>query len=153
MFANTVVSSKNLLEGILLQGRPIRTVLVSSFSVYGAGDLPRGGVVDENTPLESRPEKRDLYGQCKLRQEQLFWEYHRQKRLPLTVLRPGVIYGPRGSALSARNEPPVEFPAASYSCHSGISPAHTMPAAMVPAPSPAEPLHEPEVPAPETSNV
>jgi 2-alkyl-3-oxoalkanoate reductase len=102
MFANTVVSSKNLLEGILLQGRPIKTVLVSSFSVYGAADLPRGGVVDENTPLESRPEKRDLYGQCKLRQEQLFWEYHRQKRLPLTVLRPGVIYGPRGSALSAR---------------------------------------------------
>jgi nucleoside-diphosphate-sugar epimerase len=102
MFANTVVSSKNLLEGILLQGRPIKTVLVSSFSVYGAADLPRGGVVDETTPLESRPEKRDLYGQCKLRQEQLFWEYHRQKRVPLTVLRPGVIYGPRGSALSSR---------------------------------------------------
>jgi nucleoside-diphosphate-sugar epimerase len=102
MFANTVVASKNLLEGILLQGRPIKTVLISSFSVYGAADLPRGGVVDETTPLESRPEKRDLYGQCKLRQEQLFWEYHRQKRLPLTVLRPGVIYGPRGSALSSR---------------------------------------------------
>jgi nucleoside-diphosphate-sugar epimerase len=102
MFANTVVSSKNLLEGVVLQGRPIKIVLVSSFSVYGAGDLPRGSVVDESTPLESRPEKRDLYAQCKLRQEQLFWEYHRQKAVPLTVLRPGVIYGPRGSALSSR---------------------------------------------------
>jgi nucleoside-diphosphate-sugar epimerase len=102
MFANTVVSSKNLLEGILLQGRPIKVVLVSSFSVYGAGDLPPGAVVDESTPLEPRPEKRDLYGQCKLRQEQLFWEYHRGKGIPLTVLRPGVIYGPRGSALSSR---------------------------------------------------
>ena len=102
MFANTVVASKNLLEGIVLQGRPIKTVLVSSFSVYGAGDLPRGSVLNEATPLESRPEKRDLYAQCKLRQEQLFWEYHRQKGVPLTVLRPGVIYGPRGSALSSR---------------------------------------------------
>ena len=59
-------------------------------------------MLNETTPLESRPEKRDLYAQCKLRQEQLFWEYHRQKGVPLTVLRPGVIYGPRGSALSSR---------------------------------------------------
>jgi len=102
MFANTVVSSKNLLEGIVLQKRPIKVVLVSSFSVYGAGELPRGAVLDENTPLESRPEKRDLYGQCKLRQEQLFWEYHREKGVPLSVVRPGVIYGPRGSGLSSR---------------------------------------------------
>ena len=77
-------------------------MLVSSFSVYGVAELPRGIVLDETTPVETQPRRRDLYAQCKLRQEQLAWSYHRERQLPLTVLRPGVIYGPRGGALSSR---------------------------------------------------
>jgi nucleoside-diphosphate-sugar epimerase len=102
MFLSTVVASKNLLEAVAHAGRPIKVVLVSSFGVYGVGDLPRGSLVDENTQLEPHPERRDLYSQTKLRQEKLFWEYHKKHGIPLVVLRPGVIYGPRGSALSAR---------------------------------------------------
>jgi nucleoside-diphosphate-sugar epimerase len=102
MFLNTVVASKNLLEGVAKAGRPIKIVLVSSFGVYGVADLPRGHVVDEQTPLETQPARRDLYSQAKLRQEKLFWEYRERYHFPLVVLRPGVIYGPRGSAFSAR---------------------------------------------------
>lgn len=102
MFLHTVVASKNLLEAAVQTGRSPKIVLVSSFGVYGVADLPRGHVVDENTPLEAHPEKRDLYSQSKLRQEKLFWEYQARYRFPLTVLRPGVIYGPGGNAFSSR---------------------------------------------------
>jgi len=100
MFLNTVVATKNLLEAV---GRkPARVVLVSSFSVYGVAALPRGAVVDEQTPLETRPDKRDLYAHVKLRQEALGWELAAKRKFELVVLRPGVIYGPGGSAFSTR---------------------------------------------------
>ncbi len=105
MFLNTVVASRNLLEAMASAGSPgkrPRAVLVSSFAVYGVADLPRGTTVDETTPLESHPERRDVYSQAKLRQEQLFWQYARERDVPLVVLRPGVIYGPRGSSFSGR---------------------------------------------------
>lgn len=101
LFLSSVVASKNLLEAVV-RTRPIKIVQVSSFGVYAAGKLPRGSVIDENTPLEPHPEKRDLYSYAKLRQEQLFWEYHRTHQIPLVVLRPGVIYGPSGPAISSR---------------------------------------------------
>jgi nucleoside-diphosphate-sugar epimerase len=96
-----VVASKNLLEG-LPEGTGTRVVLISSFSVYGPAGLEAGTVVDESTPLEEHPEKRDLYSYSKWRQERLFWEYRQRRALPLVVLRPGVIYGPGGTALSTR---------------------------------------------------
>lgn len=106
MFLNTVVASKNLLEALpTVNGTAApgpRVVLVSSFSVYGVAELGRGAVVDENTPLEPHPEKRDLYAHVKLRQEALFRAYAARLHFPLVVLRPGVIYGPGGSAFSSR---------------------------------------------------
>lgn len=102
IFLNTVVASKNLLEAVGRAALPIKVVLVSSFGVYGVAALPRNHVVDEATPLEPHPARRDLYSQAKLRQEKLFREYQARHGFPLVVLRPGVIYGPRGSRISAR---------------------------------------------------
>jgi nucleoside-diphosphate-sugar epimerase len=102
LFLNTVVASKNLLEAVLHRQHPARVVLVSSFGVYGTAGLARGALVDEDTPFETNPERRDLYSQAKLRQEKLFREYHQRHGLPLVVLRPGVIYGPGGSPISSR---------------------------------------------------
>ena len=102
IFLNTVVASKHLLEAIAASGWPIKVVLVSSFGVYGVAALPRNHVVDEATPIEPHPARRDFYSQAKLRQEKLFREYQARYGFPLVVLRPGVIYGPRGSRLSAR---------------------------------------------------
>ena len=98
---NTVVTSKYLLEAI--GGRkPMRILLVSSFGVYGVSDLPSGALVDENTPLETHPARRDPYSFAKIRQERLFREYQRKHGFELTIVRPGVVYGPRGSRMSAR---------------------------------------------------
>lgn len=107
MFLNTVVTTRNLLDGIRAKasargGGPAKLVHVSSFGVYGVAELPRGALVNESTPLERHPERRDPYSQAKLRQEQLVWEYARRYRIPTTVLRPGVIYGPGGGAFSTR---------------------------------------------------
>jgi nucleoside-diphosphate-sugar epimerase len=92
MFLNTVVGSRNLLDAV--QGRRVRIVLVSSFGVYGVAELRRGALVDERTPLEKHPERRDIYSHTKLRQEQLFQEYQGRNGFELVILRPGVIYGP-----------------------------------------------------------
>lgn len=102
IFLSTVVATKNLLEAVAASGRPIKVVLVSSFGVYGVADLGRGALVDEDTPLEAHPSRRDLYSQAKLRQEKLAREIAARAGFPLVVLRPGVIYGPRGSRISAR---------------------------------------------------
>jgi nucleoside-diphosphate-sugar epimerase len=102
MFLGTVVTSKHLLDAMVKLGVKPKTVLISSFGVYGVADLPRGHVVDESTPLESHPERRDHYSHAKLKQELLFQEYRQRYDLPLCILRPGVIYGPGGGAMSAR---------------------------------------------------
>jgi nucleoside-diphosphate-sugar epimerase len=102
MFLNIVVASKHLLEAIAAAGRRIKVVLVSSFGVYGVAGLPAGALVDESTPLETHPERRDIYSQAKLRQETLFREYQARVGFPLVVLRPGVIYGAGGSRMSVR---------------------------------------------------
>jgi nucleoside-diphosphate-sugar epimerase len=102
LFLSSVVASRNLLEAVTRCAPLPRLVLVSSFGVYGTAALQPGAVVDEETPLEPHPEKRDAYSYAKLRQEQLFWEYRERFGIPLCVLRPGVIYGPGGSPLSGR---------------------------------------------------
>lgn len=102
IFLGTVVASKNLLEAIVATRRPVKVVLVSSFGVYGVARLPRGATVDESTPLEDHPERRDVYSHAKLRQERLFREYQERHGFPLVVLRPGVIYGCGGTRISAR---------------------------------------------------
>lgn len=106
MYMGTVVASKNLLEAIAqrkAQGHaPPRVVVVSSLGVYGVAELPRGATVDEDTPLEAHPERRDPYSQTKLRQERLFREYESRLGLSLVIVRPGVIYGPGGNAMSSR---------------------------------------------------
>lgn len=101
MFLNTVVTSKNLLEAVKKR-KTIKVVLVSSFGVYGVSDLPARARVDEDTPIETRPEARDVYSYSKWRQEKLFHDYQREYGFPLVVLRPGVIYGRGGAAMSSR---------------------------------------------------
>ena len=101
MFLNTVVGSERLIE--VLSAKPdTRVVLVSSLGVYGVAGLRHGALVDEDTPLERAPEKRDPYSYSKWRQEKLFFEHQARIGFPLVVTRPGVIYGAGGGPLSAR---------------------------------------------------
>lgn len=106
LFFDSVVASRNLLDAVAGR-KPLRIVLVSSFGVYGVGTLRRGALVNERTPLEPHPERRDNYSHSKLRQERLFWDYQRLHDFELVVLRPGVIYGPGGGHFSSRIGIPV----------------------------------------------
>ena len=101
MFMDSVVASRNLLDAVAPM-KPMRVVLVSSFGAIGVPEQARGAMIDETIPMERNPERRDLYSYSKLRQEQLFWEYHEKFGFELVVLRPGVIYGPGGGHFSNR---------------------------------------------------
>ena len=101
MFANSVVGTRNLLEAACAAGVK-RIVLISSFSVYRTEPLSRGAWLGEATPIEEVGTNKGPYGYAKTRQEQLFLEFQRQHGFETIVLRPGVIYGPGGSAMSPR---------------------------------------------------
>ncbi len=92
VFANTVVASRNLLEGIV-RNRVRRVVLVSSVSVYGLAQLDRNALVTESDPLDPTPQRRDNYTFAKVRQELLFQQYRRKHSFELVILRPGALYG------------------------------------------------------------
>ena len=79
-----------------------RFVQISSLGVYEASSLSTGAQLDEHTPLDSHPELRDPYTYSKIVQEQIGWEARERAHLPLTVIRPGVIYGPGRGVMSNR---------------------------------------------------
>lgn len=99
--ANTVVGSEHLFRAAVDMGKP-RVVLVSSFGVIGAAQLPCRSTVDESVPMDPHPEWRDAYSFTKHRQEALAWTYAREFGLPLVVIRPGPIFGPGQPILVAR---------------------------------------------------
>ena len=101
MFANTVLTSRNLLEAAVAQ-KVRRIVLISSFSVYEAASLKKGQVLSETTPIEAVGVDRGAYGYAKTRQEHMFNAFQREHGFESVILRPGVIYGPGGGALSSR---------------------------------------------------
>ena len=101
MFLNTVVPTRKLIDACI--EHPVkRFVLVSSLGVYGAAALKRNSVLDESCHVDPTPHLRDPYTYSKVVQEQAAWEAHRERGLPLVVIRPGVIYGPGRGALSNR---------------------------------------------------
>lgn len=102
MFLNSSVATDHLLSAVVATGRKIKVVFCSSFSVYGTAKLPAGTLIDESTPLEDKPLKRDVYSLTKLHQEQLVKKYYDEQKLPVAVLRPGVIYGPGSAGISGR---------------------------------------------------
>src|SRR3954449_12255058 len=81
-FTAGVALTRELVAAAGTRPTPPKLVLVSSFSVYGVAALERGAVVDERTPLEPHPERRDAYAQAKLEQERLCWD----SGLPLVVV-------------------------------------------------------------------
>jgi nucleoside-diphosphate-sugar epimerase len=101
VFANTVVASRNLLDGIIQHGVP-RVVLISSIAAYGVARLRRTISVTEEVEVEANPEKRDAYCFAKVQQELLFQRYRRDHAFELVILRSGVIYGESGNVLPSR---------------------------------------------------
>jgi len=72
-----------------------RIVYISSLSVYAAGQFADHQLVTENALIEPHPERMNYYARAKIQAEHVVLEAQ-QKGLPIAILRPGIIYGPRG---------------------------------------------------------
>lgn len=92
-FAGTVVATENVLAALPLAALS-RFVHVSTIAVYDFAALPAHATVDESTPLEPSPDRRDPYTETKLLQERLVRSVCEEAGVPLAVLRPGAVYGP-----------------------------------------------------------
>ena len=99
-FQNSVVTTRNLLDAIVVERTLVRFVNVSTFAVYSNMNLRRGGVLDESCEIESDLEQRcDAYVYAKLKQESLVEESHRKHGCPHVTLRPCVVIGPGKKAI------------------------------------------------------
>lgn len=91
-FATTVTATENLLQG-MVEANVLRLIAISTFSVFDYLNTPEGKTIDEDSPLESHPEERDIYAQTKLMQEQKIRTFEKEAGGKVTILRPGMLYG------------------------------------------------------------
>ncbi len=91
--AGTVVATENLLAGLDAAGVK-RFIAISTFSVYDSMGTRLGALVDENAKIDEAMIDRDGYAKTKLLQERLVRAHAERVQGQLTVIRPGMIYGP-----------------------------------------------------------
>lgn len=92
-FETNVTATENLVDALREAAFRGRLVHVSSFSVYGLNQLAPGSLVDESTPVEPEPWRRDDYAWTKVLQERVIRRLEREEGPELVVVRPGTIYG------------------------------------------------------------
>ena len=95
-YAVTVGGTERLIEA-MSHASVRRVILASSFSVYDWTRARR--IVDESSPIETRPYARGAYAAAKLWQERLLERASKSYGWELTILRPGVIWGPGNEGL------------------------------------------------------
>lgn len=91
----TIRGTKNILDAGAEAGVR-RLVYASTLSVYKSVSFPRKGIVDEDFPYEDRPLKRGFYSNAKLTAEKMVREYSKTGKMAISILRPGLVYGPGG---------------------------------------------------------
>ena len=101
-FMNSVVTTRNLLDAIVEEGKLKRFVNVSSFAVYSTAKLRRGALLDESCELEDPPYSRDAYVYAKIKQDEIVREYAHSKGLGCVFMRPGAVYGPGKRSITGR---------------------------------------------------
>jgi nucleoside-diphosphate-sugar epimerase len=100
---NSVVSTRNLLDAVVAAGACKRFVNVSSMSVYSNHGIRRHGVLDETCETDPAPEQRyEAYCYAKVKQDELVLEYSGRTKLPVVIVRPGVVYGPGNRGIHGR---------------------------------------------------
>jgi predicted dehydrogenase/nucleoside-diphosphate-sugar epimerase len=72
-----------------------RFIYAGTIDSYYAGR--RAGTITEATPLDRRIERRNLYARAKAASEKTLLRMHRERGLPLVIMRPGIVIGRGGS--------------------------------------------------------
>lgn len=93
----TITGTRNILEAAELS-HVDQLVYVSTINVYDAKKYPRNGIINEEFSYEDMPEKRGSYSHAKLRAEKLVKEFINKSSVAITVVRPGLVYGPNRPA-------------------------------------------------------
>ena len=68
-----------------------RLIYTSTIDSYYAG--ARAGTITEDTPLDPRIERRNLYARAKAASERHLLKMHRERGLPVVIVRPGIVIG------------------------------------------------------------
>jgi nucleoside-diphosphate-sugar epimerase len=87
-----VGGTRNVAEAVLRHNVP-QLLFASSIAAYYLGRA--GTTITEDTPLDDNP-KRAEYTRAKVACERLLMDLHRDRGLPVTIFRPGVVVGTGG---------------------------------------------------------
>ena len=98
--AVTIDGTRNMLAAAR-QAKIQRFLHVSSISAYGHPDGD-GLVLDESAPLGVNLHKWSYYSRAKVEAEKLVWQAHNAGDVPVTVVKPSWLYGPRDRASMPR---------------------------------------------------
>ena len=99
-FQGSVITTRNVLDSLVENRQLKRFVNVSSFAVYSRFQSRRGAVWDETCPLEDNlDERHDAYVYGKLKQDELVQRYAKRSGVPVTIVRPGIVFGPGKKAI------------------------------------------------------
>jgi nucleoside-diphosphate-sugar epimerase len=96
----TIEGTRNMLTAARDAGVE-RFLHISSISAYGHPD-GEGLVLDESAPLGVNLHKWSYYSRAKVEAEHLVWAAWERGEVPLTVVRPSWLYGPRDRASMPR---------------------------------------------------
>jgi len=96
----TIDGTRNMLAAARDAGVK-RFLHISSISAYGHPD-GEGLVLDETAPLGVSLHKWSYYSRAKVAAEQLAWAAHEAGEVPVTVVKPSWLYGPRDRASMPR---------------------------------------------------
>ena len=72
-----------------------RLVYTGTIDSYYAGG--KAGTITEATPLDPKIKRRNLYARAKAASEEILLRMHRERGLPVVIVRPGVVIGRGGS--------------------------------------------------------
>ncbi len=86
----------NIAEACLTHGVR-RFIYTGTIDSYYAG--ARAGTINDDTPLDSKIKRRNLYARAKAASETVLLELHQSKKLPLIIMRPGIVIGAGGSPM------------------------------------------------------
>ena len=124
--AITVKGTENMLKASAEAGVK-RFLQVSSVTVYGNACQKSDKPANETTPCEARKTPETYYDYAKLMAEQACWEYHKQGKIKVSMIRVGSAYGPRDRLLADRNYINTVMPVVMWpgSCNPRYAVTHT----------------------------
>ncbi|MDR3753886.1 MAG: NAD(P)-dependent oxidoreductase, partial [Terracidiphilus sp.] len=89
------IDATRLVGECALQAGVKRLIYAGTIDSYYAGK--RGSIITEATPLDPHIARRNLYARAKALSEAALLKMHRERKLPLVIVRPGIVIGRGGN--------------------------------------------------------